>query len=277
LADEDGAMFSKSDLDQLIAEEAIPAVSARRARLFDAGRYRMTERRDVALPQGVGTVASETTYENTRQASPATRGRAAAQGGITKTHNLGEDPEELRKAELVEYLRRVDDAVDHEAKAGGKPVVLAAHPEIQGHFRALARQTALVAPGIPENPDSLDDAELHRRAWAAMEPRRSSGRAARQDRLDQALNDGSGRATSEIADIVPAARGGRVDTLFVAGDAHLWGKIDDAGTVLPQSEDGTAEDLLDDATIATLLQGGRVEVLPQDRLAGSIAAAILRY
>jgi len=161
------------------------------------------------------------------------------------------------------------------------PMVLVAQPEIQGHIRALAKKLPSLSPrGLLENPDSLSEVELHRRANAVVEPQLTSGRAVERDRLDQALNNGSGRATTEIAQIIPAARDGRIDTLFLTAENHVWGRIEEkAETIVVRKSDETAaEDLLDAAAVVTLLKGGRVEVLPKKEMPESgAAAAIFRY
>lgn len=257
------------------------AVSAAHARLFDGDRHGLTARSDIGMPEGVGEIAAETEYEDLTHANPATRGRNAAHGGIGRTQNFGEGPEELRKTELIEYLRRVVSAIEEHAKTPTVPIVLVAQPEIQGHIRALAKKLPNLTPsGLLENPDSLGEAELHRRAYAVVAPQLTSGRAIERDRLDQALNDGSGRATTEIAQIIPAARDGRVDTLFLAAEDHVWGRIEERAEsiLVRKSDEPAAEDLLDDAAIATLLKGGRVEVLPKEEMPESgAAAAIFRY
>ena len=49
------------------------SLSSRRARLFEAGRYQMSERRDVSFPKGMQEIIGETEYQKTREAGPALR------------------------------------------------------------------------------------------------------------------------------------------------------------------------------------------------------------
>lgn len=141
------------------------------------------------------------------------------------------------------------------------------------------RQDPIRLRRLADNPGCLDDAELHRRAYGVVETHLSPGRGAARDKLDQALNDGSGRATTGIAQIIPAARHGRVDKLLLAAEDHLWGKIEErAETILVQkSEEPAAEDLLD-AAAEMLLKGRRVAMLPKEELPEHGAAtALFRY
>jgi hypothetical protein len=91
----------------------------------------------------------------------------------------------------------------------------------------------------------------------------------------------TGRTSPHVAEIVTAAREGRVETLFVARDAAAaWGVHDiDTGTVevheklLPGDED-----LLELAVAETLAHQGTVYSVPAEEMPSSgPAAAILRY
>jgi len=258
----------------------VVALSAARARLFEGTKHRLAENTEIDLPGGVEEIAAETDYENTLNMAPAARTRGGTPGGIPKTHNFGEDPEEQRKVQLIEYLRRAATCIESFLGGRGEPVVLAARSEIQGNFRALARQMNIVEPVLELNPDAFAPEELHRRAWAVVEPLFQTSRNEALDRFRSLLGTGDGKAATKPEEIVKAARYGRVDTLFVAADDHLWGRFDEAGDriVAHGSAQAEDEDLLDYAAIQTYLQGGAVNVLPKQELpANGPIAAILRY
>ena len=69
-------------------------------------------------------------------------------------------------------------------------------------------------------------AELHRGAYALVEPKLAEARAAAVDRLNALLP--AGKATTKPEEIVKAARYARVDTFFLSGDDHLWGWFDES-------------------------------------------------
>jgi Bacterial archaeo-eukaryotic release factor family 3 len=208
------------------------------------------------------------------------RTRAGTPGGIAKTHNFGETPEAQRKAQLIEYLRRLVAKLEEHFGGRGEPVVLAAGPEIAGQIRNLATRLNLVEPVLELNPDALAPEEIHRRAWEVVEPLFGAGRTEALDRFKSLLGTGDGKAATKPEEIVKAARYGRVDTLFVAADDHLWGRFDEAADrIVAHGTAQTAdEDLLDYAAVQTFLQGGQVNVLPKRELPGNgPIAAILRY
>jgi hypothetical protein len=214
-----------------------------------------------------------TEYQETQYASPVGR-----RGTLAHAQSFGDAPEELRKAVLVESLQRVASAFEPHLKRNPAPLVLAAHPEIQGNFREIAGWKELLPEGILENPDAFAEAELHRLAYAVVEPKSDGARRAALDRLNALLP--VGKASTKPEDIVKAARYARIDTLFLSGDERLWGQFDEAeNRVLAHGSKGDGDiDLLDYAASMTLRQGGSVMLVDRAALPPpGMAAAILRY
>jgi hypothetical protein len=179
---------------------------------------------------------------------------------------------------LIEFLHGVAAAVEPHLKGNPAPVILAAHPEIQGHFRQIAGWEKIQPGGISENPDALREDELHRRAYALVEPKLAEARAAAVDRLIALLP--AGKATTKPEEIVKAARYARIDTLFLTGDDHLWGSFDEPGDRIVAHGSGAEGDidLLDFSALMTLRQGGSVTLVAREALPPpGLSAAILRY
>jgi hypothetical protein len=248
-------------------------ISANHTRLYHGSRWEFAEDKEIDLPQGVGKIRGMTDYEETHYGSPVGR-----RGGLAKAQSFGDDPDQIRKEELLEFLHRIVPPVEPLIKRSPAPVIVAADPEIQGHFREIAGWKAIQPDGISENPDALTEDELHRRAYALVEPKLAEARAAAVDRLNALLP--AGKAATKPEEIVKAARYARVDTLFLTGDDHLWGWFDEAeDRVVAHGSPADGDiDLLDFAALMTLRQGGSVmlvtrEVLPPPGL----SAAILRY
>jgi hypothetical protein len=76
---------------------------------------------------------------------------------------------------------------------------------------------------------------------------------------------GTGKTSGSLAEVVPAARGGRVDVLFVAGDEA-------------NAPNATDEELLEAAACFTLRNGGTTyEVHAAEMPGGGPVAAVFRY
>jgi hypothetical protein len=85
---------------------------------------------------------------------------------------------------IARILHRVVPPVEPLIKRSPAPVIVAAPPEVQVHFREIAGWRGIQSDGITENPDALSEAELHRGAYALVEPKLAEARAAAVDRLN---------------------------------------------------------------------------------------------
>jgi hypothetical protein len=105
---------------------------------------------------------------------------------------------------IARILHRVVPPVEPLIKRSPAPVIVASPPEVQVHFREIAGWREIQSDGITENPDALSEAELHRGAYALVEPKLAAARAAAVDRLNALLP--AGKATTKPEEIVKAAR-----------------------------------------------------------------------
>lgn len=263
------------------------ALSARKTRLFRADRHSICEVADTGLPQGVETTVAATDYQQTVHGNPVSSvrgGRAGNTGGepgaVPARQIIGDSPEEVRKGEMLHYLEKLAAAFDEKCAMLQSPVIVAGGPEIIGNFRPRSACRSLWPEMLEVNPDSLDLAELHRRAWALIEPKLTGRLEAVIDRFNGLYEDHSSRASLNPTEIVTAAWNGRMDTLILAEGQHLWGRFDEAGqqvVVRPEPE-ARDDDLLDIAARQTLLNGGDVRIVSRDHVPyGAAAAGIMRY
>ncbi|MBV9200656.1 MAG: hypothetical protein JOY83_13190 [Alphaproteobacteria bacterium] len=248
-------------------------ISAKQTHLYRGSRWEFSEDKEISLPQGVGGIRATTDYQETQYASPVGR-----RGTLAHAQSFGEAPEELRKSELIEFLHRVTAVVEPRLKGNPAPVILGAHPEIQGHFREIAGWKEIQHNGISENPDALSADELHRRAYALLEPRLAEARNAALDRLNASVS--AGKATTKPEEIVNAARYAKIDSLFLTQSEPLWGRPDESeDRVIAHGGAGEGDvDLADYAALMSLRHGGSVTLVERELLPPpGLCAAILRY
>jgi hypothetical protein len=280
-----GDHFSVKPLLPLLADGGtffILAVTKARAQLLEATRWHIREIKDVQMPAGVRAVIDETEYQDTVLGHPVSRpgiGVWPTHHGIGKV-SAGETPEELRRTELIEYLHRVGAVVNEYFSGKPQPVVLAALPDIDGHLREIVKLKTLLPESLELNPDAVPLEELRHRAYERVRPMFAEARQQALDRFRTLLGNGNPRAGTRPLDVVDGARWGRVDSLFIADGARLWGRIGDGpeDVEIHDSRMAQDEDLLDRATIETMLHGGTVAVLPTGQLmAEGVIAAIFRW
>lgn len=106
-----------------------------------------------------------------------------------------------------------------------------------------------------------------------------------EQRVNKALttylnNSANGLTSSIAADVIPAAYYSQVAQLFVTKGEHIWGTFDEMTSELifhdTPNEDG--EDLIDNAVVKTLANGGEVFLLSKEKMpADCQMAALMRY
>jgi len=203
----------------------------------------LTEALGEELPEPHQTVASN---ERTRSTSVAVR--------------HGQSDEER-------FFRIVDRAIlASHSQPSGLPLILAALPEHQDQFRKHSHNPFLLEEGITIHPDAMPMKEFLERAWSILKPQYQARLAALTD--DFAVAKSKGLGLEDVKQVAEAAAAGRISTLLIEADRQIPGRVDGAtGEVefknLSHPEVG---DLLDDLGDLVLKTGGRVVVVPGERM-----------
>lgn len=257
-------------------------VTASRAGLYRVDANGM-EPEGVDLPQGVQAIAGASDYQQTTHSNPTSGvrgGRGGAPAAVPAEQSLGSSPEDLRKAQLLQYLNKLASEVKARVGHVRVPVLLAAQPEIAGNFRKQAELANLWHQHLDVNPDALGPDELRQRAWNLMAEAAEDDAEGSIDHFNSLFQDSSPRAQTRTDEVVRAARWGRLDTLIVGAGEHVWGRFDEQADRVETHREAQAgdDDLLDFAALQTLLNGGEVKVVDRDHVpGGGTVAAILRY
>lgn len=179
----------------------------------------------------------------------------------------------------ADYLKAIDDIIFREVLNTEKaPLVLAGTEEMVAEYRTVSAYKHLYPEAIIGNHTYDDLQALCRQARNILQPYFDQELDKAKERY---ANESATRLTSSIvADVVPAAFYGQVDTLFAARDAHSWGTFDEMNNVLKVDDgmNGENDDLVDKAVVKTIANGGRVFILPKEQMpADSPVAALMRY
>lgn len=245
-------------------------------KLFEGNRDALDE---IALAPGVpGTLAEALGEDLTRPDLTAGFYGGTGDSSVSMRHGLGDKKDEMEN-EAARFFRMVDRAIlQSHSQPSGLPLILAALPEHQGHFRKYSQNPFLVEEGIEIHPDAMPKKEFVERAWNIFEPRYQDSLTALADEF--ALAKSKGLGYEDINHLAKAAAEGRISTLLIEADRLIPGRIDDA-TGLVEFKDIShpdVDDLLDDLAGLVLRTGGRVVVLPAERMPTETgAAATCRY
>lgn len=250
-----------------------------RVRLLQCSRYSMGEIDLKGMPSGfdqfLGLHEPDTDYSHRTQASPT-----SFMGSRPEVfHGFGAESN-YRKPEILGYFQNINDRlweVLHDERA---PLVPAGDEYLLPIYREANTYPHVTEVGIMKDPEGLSNEDLLDAAWEIVQPQFLKAQQDAEMKYQLLSSKKSSRASEDLPEIVLAARNGRVDTLFVALDAHKWGWFDPETLRIEVAEEpatGT-EDLLDIAAAQTYLNRGSVYAMNPSRLPGqSCASAIFRY
>ena len=182
------------------------------------------------------------------------------------------------KDNLLRYFQQIDRGLHELLHEEHAPMVLAGVEYLLPIYREANTYPYLLDEFIPGNPDKLSEQVLHERAWQVVEPYllrpQQEAAALFRDSL------GTGLASDNISEIVPAASYGRIASLFVALNDEQWGTFDAATNTISVHETAKPGDveLLDLAARETVLHGGAVYAVKKEKMpGGGLVAGVFRY
>jgi hypothetical protein len=190
-------------------------------------------------------------------------------------HGVGVDD---AKDEILQYFRKIDGVTWKMLQNETAPLVLAGVDYLLPLYRSVTSYGNPLSEGIQGNPDGLSVETLHAKAWEIVQPQFTKNQQDAAARLRQKV--GTGLASGDLLEIVPAAVQGRVDTVFVAEGQPCWGIFDLVANEVTLKDKATAgsEDLLNLIAVETLINGGRVYVVePRQVPLKGPAAALFRF
>jgi hypothetical protein len=207
------------------------------------------------------------------------RFRSGAGGGDRSAMVSGHGAEiEDTKDNLLRYFRLIDRGLHDLLRGEQAPLILAGVDYLFPIYREANTYAHLLAEGIPGNPKGTPPDSLQRAALKIVGPyfQRAEADAIAQYRQ----SSGTGLTSANLPEIVAAAGHGRVGLLLMTAGGQMRGRYDrESGAVEMTPAGGeTGEDLLEIAAVETFLNGGRVFVLPPEKMPGGGApVAVFRY
>ncbi len=258
----------------------ILALSQNDIRLLEATRYGVEL---ATLPESVPeSLADALKYEESENevsyyssASGAQRGKGGRHPVIFYGRGVGIDD---TKEHILRYFQQINRGLHELLHDETAPLVLAGVEYLFPLYREVNTYPHLLEQGVAGNPDRLNAEQLHKQAWPVVQPylmEKQQEAAARY-----AMLAGTGQASSEIREIVPAACYGRINTLFVAVNREQWGLFEPASGSIHVHEKAKFgdDDLLDIAATQTLQHRGTVYAVNDvDVPGGTLASAVFRY
>src|SRR6266498_1649776 len=201
------------------------AISRNQIRLLKSTRYTVNE---IPLPKGTPTSMAEALkfdeperqlQFHTSTGTPVGRGKRSA---MFHGHGVGVDD---TKSDLLRFFHKVDEGLQPFLHNDVAPLILAGVEYLLPIYKEANTYNHLLDEGIEGNREDWNAEELHQRAWKIVQPMFSQAQKSAES-LYKELVEKNVKASNKLKEIVPAAYGGRVDTLFVVLDDHQWGRFD---------------------------------------------------
>lgn len=279
-----GARFHLKPLFPLMAANNrfyVLALSKNDVKLYQGTHYSLSEVESIEIPRSLIDVIFDEVEDRGLQfhTGNVAGGRHDA---IFHGHGVTSDDDDHRPHDkLVRFFREIDHGLRDTLNGETAPLLLAGveyylplYKEVNG-YKHLVHDTI-----VQGSPDHMKSRELHTRAWEVVEPLFLQSQNKAIERFRQFSSNGQGLATDDIREIVPGSKFGRVDTLLIEIDAHVWGRYDEDANTLELHDERQVgdDDMLDFAAVQTFLQGGTVHALRAENMpAEGGIAAIFRF
>ena len=256
------------------------AVSQNHVRFFRGTHYTIAELYPEKLPRSLQDALQIDEFRESLQhmayTSVGVGGPVSARAMEGGMHGHGGSSMDVRKAdEIREFFVRLNHGLEEFFGEESAPLVFAGVEYLFPIFKHVCHYRRLVDAPVAGNPDGLKVEELHEKAWRIVEPIFARSLSDALERYGTQVAHGLG--SSDLREVIAAARAGRVENLFVAKGAEVWGHVDEkTGAASSGTRDEpNREELLDHAAVQTLLHGGSVFAVDRDRMPdkGVIAAS----
>ena len=248
------------------------ALSQKDVRLLVCGRYGVKETRPEGMPRNIDEVLK------VDAAGRRLRSRSSSSGGTGPRGSTAWTDDVYTKENVLRYLLQIDKTLRSVLKDERDPLIVAGVEYVFSLYRDVNTYPCLVESAIIGNPDQASAEELHAQALPVVEPWFLREQEEARVRYRQSL--GTGLASNNLEEIVPAAHHGRVGYLFVEVGQEKWGTFNPqtGKAVVHNGGKKGDEDLIDLAAIQTLGAGGKVYAVQRDRMPDrEPAAALFRY
>jgi hypothetical protein len=272
------------------------AIDSNKTRLFHLDRASIDE---VELPEGTPvSLADENFDDREEQLQYHTMPGATAEGvqgdaaAMFHGHGGQKDTDKVQRQRFMVDLSR--GVIERIGAGSAEPLVLLGVDYLIEEFKAASAYSHITSERIDGATDYLSAADVQRKALAALLPRLES--AAKADVDEYRALTGTGKTSSDAAEILAAAAGGRVKTLIMDDSSGPWGWFDratfdvthlcaieprylrdTAGTPSDPDMFDCGWDLTDLAAAETVRHGGTVRAFRGEQAPITGAAAVFRY
>jgi hypothetical protein len=253
----------------------ILAISQNEVRLLNCTPYRVSMFDLAGMPRNIFQALKYDTLEKQSRIHGGASGNHGKQQIVLHGPRSGIDN---KKDHILQYFRQIDKGIQELMCREHAPLVFAGVDYLFPVYREVNTYSNLMETGISGNPEGVNAEDLLAKGMNIVMPKFLEAQMDAADKYRQ-FADTEG-ASCDLTKIVSASYYGKIDILFVAVGVQKWGIFDpNIGDVqLHQRKKLGDKDLLDFAAIQTLINGGTVYAISQDKIPDKgPLAALFRY
>ena len=253
------------------------ALSMGDVKLYEAGRdsifeIELPEEMPKSLEDVVGYDYAEKELQQRTQ-----QGELGNANGMFHGHGSGNETE--KKEEARQFMRKVNEVLEDFLKGEDTPLIVACVDYLFPIFKEVCTYDYLLNEFVAGNYEHQPLNDLHEKSWSVLQPYFEKEREESLKIFEGLINEGKSSADEKTA--IPASIGGRTETLFIKENQTLWGTYqkDTHSIDIHEVRKLGDTDLLNLAAVETVNHGGKVYILPEDRMpvSNSEVNAIFRY
>jgi hypothetical protein len=200
---------------------------------------------------------------------------------IAGVHYHGHEQEkDNANAYLLEYFKKVNTGLADIINESHAPLVLMGVEYEVSMYRKANSYNFLSEAEIWGNFEHANKGEIHQRAW--NEIRKIFEQPVKKRLNNYNLLAGTGKTSYDLKEVFKSAVSGRVESVMLYPDKHVWADIKDENNVIIHEEQQEDDiDLLNSIAVQTLLNSGEAipvteETMPEKEV-GADLAAVYRY
>lgn len=203
-------------------------------------------------------------------------GRGTAQAPIFHGHSTEQNQ---KVNQLKTYFRMIDDGLMEMLHDEKVPMILACVDHYAPIYKEITQYTNVADVHLGGNPDNEKPAMLHEKSWQIMQEFITTRKEEIIEKYDEFI--GTGKATYNMLEALPAAKEGKIASLFVHKDRYSWGQYDEKNhkVILSKERQEGDVELLNEVAIETFKNGGVVYTVEHEEMPQPTAqvCAVYRY
>jgi len=249
----------------------ILSLDLHKVKIFQATTYNIHEIPSGALLGGIDEIIKYEESQEHSQFHTGALGKESPGRRPAMFHGHG-GYKDYKKIDIKQFCQKIDKILHKILKDESAPLILAGTDYICSLYREINTY-----PSSPEDnikaDQQADPETLKKEALNIVKPVFEKERKEGEDLFNQLKH--TDRVSNDLKKIVPSAYNGKIQLLFASGNTEKWGNFDPLSgeCILHDKKTAGDDDLIDLASVYTLLHKGKVYISQEDKIPDHVPLA----